>query len=69
MGGGLRDGVNVAAGMGGTPCHYGDGLPPSYHSELCAEQKNMKIFKGLSNSKIMVFIVKKLKNVSVGLTL
>jgi hypothetical protein len=31
--------------------------------------KNMKIFEGLSNSRNMVFNVKKLLNVGVGLTL
>jgi hypothetical protein len=44
-------------------------LPPRHHSELCAELKNMKIFEGLSNSKNMVFNVKKLLNVGVCLTL
>jgi hypothetical protein len=33
------------------------------------EWKNMKIFEALSNSKKMVFYVKKLLNVGVGLTL
>jgi hypothetical protein len=33
------------------------------------EWKNMKIFEGLSNSKNIVFSVKKLLNVGLGLTL
>jgi hypothetical protein len=33
------------------------------------EWKNMKIFKGLSNSKNMVFNVKKFLNIGVGLML
>ncbi len=52
-----------------TRCCRGDPLPPRHHSELCAELKNMKIFEGLRNSRNMVFNVKKLLNVGVGLTL
>ncbi len=37
--------------------------------ELCADCKNIKIFEGLSNSKNMVFNVKKLLNVGLGLAL
>jgi hypothetical protein len=44
-------------------------LPPRHHSELYAELKNMKIFEGLSNSKNMIFNVKKLLNVGVDMTL
>jgi hypothetical protein len=36
---------------------------------LCGEWKNMKISKGLSNNKNMVFNMKKLSNVGVDLTL
>jgi hypothetical protein len=52
-----------------TCCRRGDGLPPNYHSELYAETNKMKIFEGLSNSKNMVFNVKKLLNVGVDLML
>jgi hypothetical protein len=52
-----------------TCCCHGDGLPPNHHSELCAENNKMKIFEGLSNSKKIVFNVKKLLNVGVDLTL
>jgi hypothetical protein len=44
-------------------------LPPRHYSELYAEWKNMKIFEGLSNSKNMIFNVKKLLNVGLGLRL
>ncbi len=44
-------------------------MPPRHHSELYADWKNMKIFEGLSNSKNMIFNVKKLLNVGVDLTL
>jgi hypothetical protein len=50
-------------------CRRGDRLPPRHYSELCGECQNIKIFEGLSNSKIMVFNVKKLLNVGLGLTL
>ncbi len=40
-------------------------MPPNYNSELCTEKNKMKIFEGLSNSKNMVFNVKKLLNVGV----
>ncbi len=50
-------------------CLRGDRLPLRHHSELCAECQNIKIFEGLSNSKDMVFNVKKLLNVGLGLTL
>jgi hypothetical protein len=40
-----------------------------HHSEFRAECQNIKIFEGLSNSKNMVFNVKKLLNVGLGLTL
>ncbi len=50
-------------------CRRGVRLPPKYHSELCAECQNIKIFEGLSNSKNMVFNVKKLLNVGLALTL
>jgi hypothetical protein len=40
-----------------------------HHSELNAEWKNMKIFEGLSNIKNMVFNVKKLLNIGLGLAL
>jgi hypothetical protein len=56
---GPSDVINVVVVDGPTHCHCGDGLPPNHHLELCKEQKNMKIFEGLSNSKNMVFIVKK----------
>jgi hypothetical protein len=44
-------------------------LPPNYHSELGAEKNKMTMVEGLSNSKIVVFNVKKLLNVGVDLTL
>ncbi len=65
MGGGLK----FSGGDGRTCCRHGDGLLPRHHSELCMEWKNMKIFEALSNGKKMVFYVKKLLNVGVGLTL
>ncbi len=59
---------NIAAGRSGSaiaveiPCRQN-------HLELYAEWKNMKIFEGLINSKNMIFNVKKLLNVGLGLTL
>jgi hypothetical protein len=50
-------------------CRRGDRLLPKHHSELCVECLNIKIFEGLSNSKNMVFNVKKLLNVGLGLAL
>jgi hypothetical protein len=45
-------------------------LPPDHHSELYAEFKKCEdFFDGLSNSKNMVFNVKKLLNDGVDLTL
>jgi hypothetical protein len=52
-----------------TCCRCGDCLPANNHSELCAGKNKMKIFEGFSNSKNMVFNVKKLVNVAVDLTL
>jgi hypothetical protein len=50
-------------------CLRGDGLPLRHHFlEFCADWKNIKIFEGLSNSN-MVFNVKKLLKVGLGLTL
>jgi hypothetical protein len=62
LGGGLSDGITVAAGTGGPRCRcrHGDGLLPNHYSELYTEWKNMKISEGLSNSKNMVFNVRKL---------
>jgi hypothetical protein len=42
---------------------------PNHHSELCIEKNKMKIFEGLSNSKYIVFNVKKLLDLGVDLTL
>jgi hypothetical protein len=50
-------------------CLRGDGLPLRHHLEFCTDWKNIKIFEGLSNSKNMVFNVKKLLNVGLSLTL
>jgi hypothetical protein len=50
-------------------CRRGVRLPPRHHSELCAECQNIKIFEGLSNSKNMVFNLKTLLNIGLGLTL
>jgi hypothetical protein len=58
-----------SSGNGRTRCCHGVRLPPRHHSELCAECENIKIFEGLSNSKNMVFNVKELLNVGLGLTL
>ncbi len=44
-------------------------MPPRHHSELYVELINIKIFEGLSNSKNMIFNVKKLLNIGVDLTL
>jgi CDGSH-type Zn-finger protein len=62
----------IATSEGGneqTICRCGDGLGPDHHSDFCAGKNKMKIFEGLSNSKNMVFNVKKLLIVSVDLTL
>jgi hypothetical protein len=50
-------------------CHYGDGLSPNHHSELCTEKNKIRTLKGLSNSKNLVFNVKKLLNIGVNLML
>jgi hypothetical protein len=62
LGGGLSNGINVAAGMG---------RPAATETSLRAlrEWKNMKIFESLTNSKNMVFNVKKLLKIGMGLTL
>jgi hypothetical protein len=55
MGGGPSSGGDEQ-----THCHHGDSLLPNHHSELWAGKNKIKIFKGLSKSKNMVFNVKKL---------
>jgi hypothetical protein len=50
-------------------CRHGDGFQPNHHSQLYAEKNKMKIFKGLSKCKNMVFNVKKLHNDGVDLML
>jgi hypothetical protein len=57
-----------SGGDGRTPCRRGDGLSPNHHFKLCVEDKNIKIFEDLSNSKNMVFDVKNLLNDDVDLT-
>ncbi len=49
--------------------HHGDCLPPKDRSELCAGQQGKKTCQVLSNSKQMVFNVKKLPNDDADLTL
>jgi hypothetical protein len=69
MGSGPNNTVNVASGTSGPAVALEMALLPKYHSEFCTEWKNMKISEGLSNSKNMVFNMKKLLIVAVDVTL
>jgi hypothetical protein len=62
MGGSPNDGVNVVVGTSAPSVAVEMAFRQitTHHSELCTEKNKMKIFKGPSNSKNMVFNVKKL---------
>jgi hypothetical protein len=69
MGSGLSYSVNIAGGTCGLAVTLEMACRQAHHPVLCVECQNVKIFKGLSNTKNTVFNVKKLLNVGVGLTL
>jgi hypothetical protein len=69
MGSGLSYSIKIAAGTGGPAVALEFAYRRGHYSEPCAECQNIKIFEGLSNSKNMVFNVKKLLNVGLGLAL
>jgi hypothetical protein len=62
-------GISGAVGGERTPWRHIDRLPQCPHSEFCEGQQHFKIWEDLSNSKNMVFNVRKLVNSGVDLTL
>ncbi len=68
MAGGPNNGINGGVGDGQSLIRHGYPLPPMHRWELCAGQQHTNMCKDLSNSKNLVFNMKKPVNDVVDLT-